>query len=119
MPFAASGGAASLAAVWLRNLCRFGGRQVTQAEAEKIALLALGWIAGQDEVFQTFLGSTGSDLTRVRDGAEDPEFQAAVLDFLLMDDAWVIACAADQNFPPETLMRARAALPGGAIPHWT
>ncbi|MCC5985722.1 MAG: DUF3572 family protein [Rhodobacteraceae bacterium] len=87
--------------------------------AETVALAALGWLAAQDDLWPVFLGATGADAAAVRAGAGDPEFLAAVLDFILMDDAWVIAAAAAQEVAPERLAQARAALPGGAAVHWT
>lgn len=96
---------------------------MTPAMAETVALAALGWLAGQDDLWPVFLGATGADAAALRSGiragAADLEFLAAVLDFILMDDAWVIAAAAAQKIAPERLAQARAVLPGGAAVHWT
>ena len=62
-----------------------------QDVAETIALAALGWLAGDDELLPVFLGATGATEADVRAGAEDPVFLGAVLDFLIMNDAWVVA----------------------------
>ena len=51
--------------------------------------------------------------------ARNPEFLGAVLDFLLMDDAWVIAFCDAEGHPYTAPMMARAVLPGGAATHWT
>lgn len=87
--------------------------------AETLALEALGWLAGNDELLPVFLGATGASETDLRAGAEDPAFLGALLDFLLMDDAWVVAfCdAAGRDYTEP--MAARAALPGGETTHWT
>lgn len=90
-----------------------------QDSAETIALQALGWLAGNDELLPVFLGSTGAALSDLVAGAGDPVFLASVLDFLLMDDAWVVACCDAQGLPYPALMEARAAFPGGAQFHWT
>ena len=87
--------------------------------AETLALRALGWLVGNDEILPVFLGSTGSALADLRGRAREPEFLASVLDFLLMDDAWVTGFAAAEGIRPESLAEARAALPGGGNPHWT
>jgi hypothetical protein len=87
--------------------------------AETLALRALAWLAGNDELLPVFLGSTGAALSDLRGRARDPEFLGSVLDFLLMDDAWVTRFAAAEGVRPESLAAARAALPGGGIPHWT
>lgn len=88
--------------------------------AETLALQALGWLAGNEELLPVFLGTTGASLADLRGQAGDPAFLGAVLDFVLMDDAWVVAfCDAAGLRDYETLMRARQALPGGARMNWT
>ncbi|HDR28914.1 DUF3572 domain-containing protein [Rhodovulum sp.] len=87
--------------------------------AETLALNALAWLAGQDSLLAVFLGATGATENDLRNRADDPEFLASVLDFLLMDDAWVLAFCQAHDLPGAALMQARAALPGGADPHWT
>ncbi len=92
---------------------------LSRDSAELLAIEALSWLAGNDELFPVFLGATGASANDVRQRAKDPEFLASVLDFLLMDDAWIseFCEAADYRF--EFPMRARAALPGGAEVNWT
>ncbi|MGY6632185.1 MAG: DUF3572 domain-containing protein [Alkalilacustris sp.] len=87
--------------------------------AEMVALRALAWLMGPADLGDVFLGASGLDAEGLRDRAGDPEVLAAVLDFVLMDDAWVTGFAAAAALPPEAVLRARAALPGGALPHWT
>ena len=87
--------------------------------AETIALQALGWLAGNDDLLPVFMGATGVSTTELKRNATDPEFLGSVLDFLLMDDAWVMSCCEALNMPYDSLMQARAALPGGAQVHWT
>lgn len=87
--------------------------------AETIALQALAWLAGNDELLPVFLGATGASESDVRAGATDPQFLGAVLDFLLMDDAWIRAFCEEANLTPDAPMRARQALPGGEQVHWT
>ena len=87
--------------------------------AETLALEALAWLAGNDELWPVFLGATGAAASDLRDRAADPEFLGAVLDFLTMDDAWVMAFCTAAGRPFTAPLAARAALPGGALPHWT
>lgn len=87
--------------------------------AEVLALEALAWLVANDELLPVFTGSTGVLETEIRDRATEAEFLASVLDFVMMDDAWVLAFAKAAGHPPELLMRARAALPGGAQVNWT
>ncbi len=96
------------------------GRHVTTyAGAEALALEALAWIAAQDDALGAFLGASGLAPGEVRARAAEPEFLGFVLDFLMQDEAMLCAFAAAAGVSPEAPMRARAALPGGADPHWT
>jgi hypothetical protein len=91
---------------------------MTPDRAETVALLALGWLAANDDLLPVFLGATGADATSLRAGAGDPAFLAGVLRFLTMDDAWVIACCDATGLRYEDPLRALHALPGAA-PDWT
>jgi len=92
---------------------------LSQESAELLAIKALSWLAGNDELLPVFLGSTGASANDMRDNAREPEFLASVLDFLLMDDAWIAAFCESADYKPDFPMRARAALPGGAEVNWT
>ena len=92
---------------------------MTQDQAELLAIRALGWLAANDELWPVFLGATGAEAGALRDRAQDPEFLGALLDFLLMDDAWVVEAGAALSVTPEALVTARHALPGGAEINWT
>ena len=46
-------------------------------------------------------------------------FLGAVLDFIMMDDAWVTAFCDTVNIPYDRIMQARQSLPGGAQMNWT
>ena len=87
--------------------------------AELIALRALEGLAGRDDLLGVFLGSTGASIEDLRVRAGEPEFLGSVLDFLMMDDAWVIAFCDDADLPYDKPMRARVALPGGEQVSWT
>lgn len=88
-------------------------------KAQQMALEALAWIAASDDLMPIFLGSTGASIGDVREQAADPCFLGSVLDFLMMDDAWVVGfCdAASLNYDQPQI--ARQALPGGNLPNWT
>lgn len=90
-----------------------------QESAEVLALRVLAWLAANDELLPVFLGSTGAGLPDLRNRAQEPEFLGSVLDFVLMDDAWVLAAADALGVPPADLLSARHALPGGGAVHWT
>lgn len=92
---------------------------LSQDAAETIALKGLAWLAAHDELLPVFLGATGASEPDLRERAQDPEFLGSVLDFLLMDDAWVMAFCEDHGLDGRRLTEARAALPGGEEVHWT
>ena len=92
---------------------------MTTAQAETLALQALGWMAAQDGLLQVFLGASGLSERDLRTQANDPDLLAAVLDFLLMDDGWITGFCDDVRRPYPDVAAARAALPGGAHVHWT
>lgn len=90
-----------------------------QDYAETIGLQALDWLAGNEELLPVFLGATGATEADLRAGALDPAFLGSVLDFLTMDDAWVIAFCESAGLAYTQPLVARQALPGGAQMHWT
>lgn len=91
----------------------------TQESAETLALKTLGWLVGNDDVLSVFLGHSGASKDEIKERAADPVFLGAVLDFVMMDDAWVIGFCDSVALPYEALMQARAALPGGEQVNWT
>ena len=87
--------------------------------AETLALRALAWVASDEDRLHPFLATSGLGADELGPRAGDPDLLAAVLDFVLAEDARVLALAAELGQPPEAVLRARAALPGGDLPHWT
>jgi hypothetical protein len=87
--------------------------------AETRALEVLGWLIGQEDLLPVFMGATGVAEDDIRARAGEAEFLASVLDFLLMDDRWVIDCAGSLGWSPQDVVTIRAALPGGQLPNWT
>jgi 2-hydroxychromene-2-carboxylate isomerase len=90
-----------------------------QDSAQLLALRALAWLAQDTEQFQDFLTATGAGLDDIRARAGDPDFQLAILDFLLMDDQRIMAFCDAHALPYTAPQTARAALPGGEDTHWT
>jgi len=90
-----------------------------QKQAEVRALSVLIWLVGNEELLPVFLGATGASESDLRARAGESEFLGSVLDFVMMDDAWVMAYCDGEGLPYDTLMRARQALPGGADVNWT
>ena len=89
-----------------------------QDEAERIAIAALGHVATDETLMSRFLSVTGIDPGDIRAAASDPAFLAGVLDFLLGHEPDAVAFAAQNDLPPEDVMRARASLVGGTPDPW-
>lgn len=100
----------------MEELCQM---PMSQETADTVALQALAWLAGNDELLPVFLGATGASVDDLRARVTEPEFLLSVLEFLMMDDAWVIAFCDDNSISYDIPMQARYALPGGAPTHWT
>jgi hypothetical protein len=90
-----------------------------QEVAEMEALAMLAWLAGQDDLFADFLSATGATPQDVAARATDAAFLGAVVDFVMAEDAQVLAWAEATGKPPELALRIRAGLPGGEAWHWT
>lgn len=80
---------------------------------------ALAWLAGRDDLLSVFMGASGASVDDFRTKGGDPDFLGAVLDFVMMDDAWVVAFCDDAGLDYHDPLRARQALPGGGQVHWT
>jgi hypothetical protein len=92
---------------------------MSQESAETVGLQALGWLAGNEDLLPVFLGATGASEADVRSGASDPAFLGGLLDFLMLDDAWVMSFCDSISMPYDRLMQARHSLPGGEQVNWT
>lgn len=85
--------------------------------AETIALQALAWLVADGDEMDAFMGHTGLDQAALRAGAGDSAFLGGVLDYLLAEEARLMAFVGDAGLKPDQPARARAALPG-ANPDW-
>ncbi|WP_411890810.1 DUF3572 domain-containing protein [Yoonia sp. SDW83-1] len=90
-----------------------------QEHAQTIAYQALGWLVANDDLCPVFLGSTGGSVDDLRDKATDPAFLASVLEFITMDDKWVMEFCDGAGLAYDQPLRARYALPGAGEVHWT
>ncbi len=93
--------------------------QISADTAETFALRVLAWLVGNDELLPVFLGASGANEADLRARAAEPEFLGSVLDFLTMDDTWVVQCCDVLGVGYELPMQARQMLPGGDQVHWT
>ena len=87
---------------------------MTQEQAETLALQALAWIAEDPDRLGRLLAETGLAPEEIREQAESPAFLGGVLDFLLGDEAGLLAFCAETSLEPTWPARARQSLPGGS-----
>ena len=80
--------------------------------AELVAIQALGFIAGEDELLTRFLGLTGVEPGDVRGLAGETAFQVAVLDFLAGNEPDLLRFADHAEMDPEAVIAARHRLAG-------
>jgi len=90
-----------------------------QEMAERRAIEIVSWLLAEDELLPVFMGATGVSESDFRSRVGEADFLASVLDFVLLDDAWVMSCCNAIGEAPEALLQIRAALPGGDLPNWT
>ena len=92
---------------------------VAREAAEVIGLQALTWLAANEELLPVFLGATGASEAEFRTGVGEPEFLGSVLDFILMDDAWVQQFCDAHQLAYDAPYKARMQMPGGEQVNWT
>ena len=90
-----------------------------QEEAEILALKALTYLAGVDEMMDRFAALSGMGPGDIMERAQDPDMLAGILDFFLFDEALLTEFCEAHEVDPEHPAQARARLPGGDLPHWT
>ena len=84
------------------------------ADAETLALKALGFLARDTDALLRLLTLSGLELDDLRERAGEPELLAAVVDFLLSDDALLARFAEEEGLDAQEIHAARRALPGAA-----
>jgi hypothetical protein len=94
-----------------------GGRppKLTLEDAETLAICAVGFLAAREDLFLRFVALTGLSVDQVRERLGDPAVLGAVLDFMLADEALVLAFVQELDVAPELPARARRLLPGAPV----
>ena len=92
---------------------------MTSNDAEIYALKAANWLLSNQELLDLFMGSTGVSENTIKSDIQNTVFLVAVLDFLLLDDKWVIEACDAMKLQPELMQTARLFLPGGDQVNWT
>lgn len=82
--------------------------------AERIAIRALGFLAGDPERLGRFLTLTGIGPSELREQAGRPEMLAAVLDHVLGDESMLLVFATEAGIAPDQVAPAAHLLSGAA-----
>ena len=93
--------------------------ELARADAELFAARVLAWLSEDAARLAAFMAASGSAPDDFRRVMADPAFLLGVIDFVMADEAMLLACCTDLDLPPDYPARARAALPGGIDTHWT
>jgi hypothetical protein len=81
-----------------------------RAAAERLALAALAFLAGDAARLGRFLAATGLGPENLRAAAANPTFLPGVLDHVLADEAMLIAFAVEEAVDPKVVAEARRVL---------
>ena len=77
-----------------------------------IGLKALAFLAGAGEDLQRFMAISGADAASLRARADEPEFLAAVLDYLLANETLLVDFCKAESLEPRLVHLAAARLGG-------
>lgn len=86
--------------------------RINRENAEKLAISALTYLAGEPERLGAFLAVTGVGPEAIRHAAADPAFLSGVLDYVASDEPLLLAVAEHAGVSPETVARAQIVLGG-------
>lgn len=92
---------------------------ISPENAAELAKTVLIWMAADPDRIGALLAQTGTAAEELRNLSQDPEFLGGLLDCLLQDEAALIAFCDETSTAYDYPARARMALPGGDVPHWT
>jgi hypothetical protein len=85
------------------------------SSANEIGVLALVFLAEDNERLGRFLALSGLDPRTIREAARDPGFLVGVLDHLMADEKLLLAFAAGNELQPQEIADARAVLAGPTL----
>lgn len=84
--------------------------RLTHADAERLAIDALSFIAAEPGLLGQFAAVTGHTPATIRAEISSPEFLVGILDFLMSDESLLLVFASHQGVTPMEITAARQAL---------
>lgn len=91
-----------------------GTKRLNRGDAEALAVAALSFLAADPDRIGGFLAETGIGPEDIRSAASNPGFLAGILDYLIGNEAELVAFAAEQQMDPVAIVAARDLLPGAS-----
>ena len=83
------------------------------ADAESVAIAALGFVAGDPDLLPRFLAITGIEAQAIRQAASEPGFLAGVLNFVLAHEPTLMRFSEETGIEPARVADAIRHLPLG------
>jgi hypothetical protein len=96
----------------VRDVKAKGKTIANRTEAEAFAILAVGYLASQEDALLRFSDLSGLGIDEIKMRLVDGEFLGAVLDYVLADDELIVGVSEAAGVGPEAVMSARRLLPG-------
>lgn len=93
--------------------------QTGRKHAETLAATAFSWVTEDEGRMNAFMAMTGAAPADMVANAASARFLGTVLDYILTEDALVIAFCDSSALPYTAVMQARGMLPGGETWNWT
>ena len=86
---------------------------------DRDAAVVIDNVLSEDDLIKVFMGITGASQDDLRSNTLNHEFLISILDFVLMDDSWVISCSKFMNIDPSQIQVIKMSLDGGQEVNWT
>jgi hypothetical protein len=87
-------------------------------EAEKLAIDALGFLAGDEGRLAAFLHATGLSPADIRAESGSRDFLAGLLDYIAADESLLLVFTSEQRIDPASVLAARRTLAPGSPEAW-
>ncbi len=92
---------------------------MNEEQAKIIALRALTFLVGDEDILQRFMDLSGSDAADIRQRADDPAMLAGILDFFLGNEGQLLEMCQAMEIAAEEPAKARRSLAGGEYEEWS
>ena len=92
---------------------------MNEEQAKIVALQALAYLVGDENVLHRFMALSGVELSDLRSRADDPSMLTGVLDFFLGFEPQLLEMCEATGLPAKAPAQARQHLLGGRYEEWS